>query len=198
MNQISRVFSDLTTTTGCNEGLPPIAVATRLFGIFARSVNVFFPVVENSSLERIIHIAYNSEGVEGCDQNRQLFFTILAIASLVAKRSNPNLPFFAGEYLQQAAWNLNDESCDHSSKTSQIFIFQRTLLVSIYLLLSPSSGDIWRNLGFAIRLFFDLSHRSFVEGDEELLLFHMLTRTLYCLERYDDPTHQIRRFKPLS
>lgn len=203
MNQNSRWFSGLATTTARtdNGDLPPIAVATRLFDIFARSVNVFFPVVENSSLETILHIAYNSDDVvvEGChDQNRQLFFTILAIASLVAKRSDPNLPFLGSQYFNQAIRHFDDASCNHASKASQIFIFQRTLLISLYLLLSPSAGDIWRNLGFAIRLFFDLSHRSFVEGDEELQLFHMLTRTLYCLERYDESQHAEpeERFRP--
>lgn len=179
--QNNRLFPGLSANY---PGLPSIAVATGLFDIFARSVNVFFPVVESLSLERILQIAYRSEDVEDSDQNRQLFFSILAIAALVAKRNDPSLPSLARAYFEQAAWRYN-VACDHSSKANQVFIFQRTLLISIYILLSPSSGDIWRNLGFAIRLFFDLSHRSFVEGDAELRLFHMLTRTLYCLERHD-------------
>ena len=179
-SQNNRLFPGLTANY---PGFPSMAVATGLFDVFARSVNVFFPVVETPCLERILQTTYRNEDVGYSDQNRQLFFSILAVAALVAKRSDPSLPSLARAYFEQAAWRY-DVSCDHSSKASQIFIFQRTLLISVYILLNPGSGDIWRNLGFAIRLFFDLSHRSFVEGDAELRLFHMLTRTLYCLERY--------------
>lgn len=164
-------------------GRPPISVASGLFNIFSRSANSFFPILEVTSLKTILSRCYEKDDDTAFGHSQELFYLILAIASLVAKRNEPVLASWADSYFRKATTRL-DTTCDHSSRPANILLLQRTLLICVYLLLSPKSGDIWRHLGFAIRLFFDLSHRPSMDADKDHNLFCTLTRTLYCLERY--------------
>lgn len=168
----------------CKPNHPPYSLALRLFEIFSKSINIFFPVLEQTSLESLLNSTYNmNESTQTSTKHEyELFYLVLAVSSFLSKRHDPGLGWLGEMWFKQATFDL-DPLNNHSSKQSQLFLFQRTILISIYLLLSPKSGDIWRNLGFAIRIFFDLAHRSSMDGERDQHLFLILTRTLYCLER---------------
>ena len=156
-------------------------MALSLFRIFSNSINIFYPTLKAQHVDEIVESAYNDQDCTRLGQDHDLFYLILAISSHVARKSDIGLPFTPSVYFEKAISHL--EQTRHSwIGPNQILLLQRTILICIYLLLNPSSGDIWRNLGFAIRFYFDLSHRpSEHDGiDEDLMC--ILTRTLYCLE----------------
>ena len=163
---------------------PSLDTATSLFSLFARSANVFYPVLEPAKLDEILSQCYATERDDAQGYTREFFYLVLAIGSHICKRNEVVLAAEADFYFRAATAAMSTNS-EHYSRKENIFLFQRTLLICIYLLLSPGSGDIWRHLGFAIRLFFDLSHRPSMEVDEFHDILCTLTRTLYCLERYE-------------
>ncbi|CAH0053871.1 unnamed protein product [Clonostachys solani] len=162
-------------------GPPDLSIATRLFAVFSKSVHVWYPIMNDESLQSLL-LCCSTETLDPCsDQKLELFYLVLAIASLLTKRAEPLLSSTPAAYFNRAISNA-DTNCDHSSGPSTLHMMQRSLLICIYLLLSPGSGDIWRNLGFAIRLHFDMSH-----GRSENMYLDeghhtMLARTLYCIE----------------
>lgn len=161
---------------------PPIAVASVLFRVFSYSVNVFYPTIKENHLATILETVYQP-GHVAPGQDWDIFYLIIAIGSYLSRKTGMEMAIAPHVYFQKAISHL--EQSRHSwIGQHQLLLLQRTILICIFLLLSPVSGDIWRNLGFAIRFYFDLSHRpSEHDGmDEELM--QMLTRTLYCLERY--------------
>lgn len=166
--------------------LPPISMAAGLFRIFSRSANVFFPVLEPTVLDQILSKAYESYGTEPATPMHELFYLVIAIAALIGKRNNAALAAQACSWFSQATSTMNT-GCDHSSLLDNIVLLQKTLLICVFLLLSPASGDLWRHLGYAIRHLFDLSHRPLTEEGEYRELLRTLTRTLYYLERYALP-----------
>lgn len=170
-------------STGQVAEAPDISIVTRLFAVFSRSVHVWYPIMNDESLQGLL-LCCSTEVSDPClDQKWELFYLILAISSLLTKRAEPSMSFTPAVYFDRAISNA-DTNCDHSSGPSTLHMMQRSLLICIYLLLSPGSGDIWRNLGFAIRLHFDMSH-----GRSENMYLDeghhtMLARTLYCIEGY--------------
>ncbi|KAH8887191.1 hypothetical protein GQ53DRAFT_328240 [Thozetella sp. PMI_491] len=163
---------------------PDLSTVLRLFAVFQKSVHVWYPVMNDDSLQSLLSCCHN-EPVDSClDNNQELFYLILAISSQLSKRAEPWIGFTPAAYFDKATSHV-DTSCNHSSGSSTLHMMQRSLLICIYLLLSPGGGDIWRNLGFAIRLYFDMSHGRF-ENINDLDEGHlaMLARTLYCIEGY--------------
>uniref|UniRef100_A0A8H7K7I6 Zn(2)-C6 fungal-type domain-containing protein n=1 Tax=Bionectria ochroleuca TaxID=29856 RepID=A0A8H7K7I6_BIOOC len=174
--------------TGENENTPgfefkrfPVSVELSLVLLYTRSANTFFPILDEYCLQRI-YASYRGEGTElNFDGNQDIIYLVVAIACQVRKKKEVSFACWATLYFDQALSNL-DTTCDHSSRPRNIQLLQRTLLICVYLILSPSSGDVWRHLGFGIRLFFDLSHLPSEDEDKDHDLFCMLTRTLYTLE----------------
>ncbi|KAF7563755.1 hypothetical protein G7046_g379 [Stylonectria norvegica] len=171
---------DLSTMVPCL-GFPPFSAAAGLVSLFQKSANTFFPVIASLSMEETLSHAYENDTSALLGQQSELFYLALAIASQVGKREDPLLAMCANAYFYKAL-SQSSTSCEHYSRASNLFLLQRTLLIAVFLLLNPASGDIWRTLGFAIRLFFDLSHRPSMDEDKGHHLFCLLTRTLYCLE----------------
>jgi hypothetical protein len=168
---------------------PPKEVALCLSSLFSRSINTFYPTMKDEQLEHIMAAPYDRNGsMTGHDQ--ELFYLILAISSQLAKGSNQSRDLNPEAYLRKAT-SLMERSHHRWLHVDQLFLLQRTLLISIYLLLCPGSGDIWRNLGFAIRMYFDLAHRPLETDDMDDGLMDMLCRTVYCLEG------QVTPFSPL-
>ena len=167
----------------CDTTLPPIALATSLFRIFSRSVNIFFPILKQTVLDEILSKIYENNGKGPPSPAYELFYLVIAIAALISKRNDAYLAARACSWFGQATSSM-DTYCDHSSLLENIVLLQETLLICIFLLFSPESGDLWRYLGSAIRHLFDLSHRPWVEAEEHRELLCTLTRTLYYLERY--------------
>ncbi|CVK98837.1 uncharacterized protein FMAN_08412 [Fusarium mangiferae] len=150
-----------------------------LLHLFSRSAHAFFPVLDETALQVMFASLYSIESF--LEQDRHgIFYLVLAIASSIAKKSEPTLACWAPSFFNKAIEKVTVVS-DHS-RTENIALFQRTLLICVYLLLNPDAGDIWRHLGFAIRLFLDISHRPSEDEVEDHHLFCMLTRTMYCLE----------------
>jgi Fungal specific transcription factor domain len=178
-----RSIPDSSTSTA-QVSRPDISTALRLFAVFYRSVHVWYPVMNDDSLQGLLSYC-NTEPLDSAlDHNQELFYLILAISSQLTKRVEHVVNFTPAAYFAKATSHANT-SCDHSSGSSTLHMMQRSLLICIYLLLSPGGGDVWRNLGFAIRLYFDMSHGRFenINGLDEGHLA-MLARTLYCIEGY--------------
>ncbi|UPL02929.1 hypothetical protein LCI18_013863 [Fusarium solani-melongenae] len=160
---------------------PPMSMAISLFQLFARSANVFYPVLQPAKLDEILAQCYAND--DGCLQSdtRQFFFLVLAVSSRIGQVGQANPSSQAEGYFRSAVSEMST-TCNHASRAENVALLQRTLLICLYLLLSPGSGDVWRHLGFAIRHFFDLAHRPSMEEDEFHDILCTLTRTLYCLE----------------
>lgn len=163
---------------------PSFSTVSRLFATFYRSVHVWYPVMSNAAFRSLLSSAQTTT-IDAClSPSQELLYLILAISSQLTRRSELQSGMTPAAYFSKATSNV-DTSCDHSSGSQTIHMMQRSLLICIYLLLSPAHGDIWRNLGFAIRLYFDMSHGRF-ENLDSLDESHlaMLARTLYCIEGY--------------
>ncbi|OKL59542.1 hypothetical protein UA08_05364 [Talaromyces atroroseus] len=177
----ARSILDSSTST-VQVSRPDASTALRLFAVFHRSVHVWYPVMNDDSLQGLLTYCYTEPLASCLDHNQELFYLILAISSQLTKRAEHGASFTPAAYFEKATSHV-DTSCDHSSGSNTLHMMQRSLLMCIYLLLSPGGGDIWRNLGFAIRLYFDMSHGRFenINGLDEGHLT-MLARTLYCIE----------------
>ncbi|KAH8667049.1 hypothetical protein BX600DRAFT_285340 [Xylariales sp. PMI_506] len=154
----------------------------HLFATFSRSAHIWYPVMDDASLNNLLSSSAIDRLGSALDHAHELIFLILAIGSQLTKRAEHCVSFTSIAYFERATAHL-DTTCEHSSTSSNLYLLQRTLLICIYLLLTPSAGDIWRNLGFAVRLYFDLSHRPAETSDpRDTSQLCMLSRTLYCLE----------------
>jgi hypothetical protein len=140
--------------------------------------------MSDDALQKLLPCCHVDPIESNLSPDQELFFLILAISAQLTKRVEPQIGLTAAAYFKRATANI-DTSCDHSSGSQTLHMMQRALLMSLYLLLSPGEGDIWRNIGFAIRLYFDMSHGRF-ENLDSLDEAHlaMLARTLYCIEGY--------------
>lgn len=147
-----------------------------------RTTNVFYKILDQSHLDHLMSDCYTTVAGAQRDQGHDMLYLVLAIAAHVGKRSDPRLAGHSDVYYTKATADMGT-ICDHASRDANIVLLQRTLLVCVYLLLSPGSGDIWRHLGFAIRHFLDLAHRPSLEEDKYHDIMCTLTRTLYALER---------------
>ncbi|KAF2798705.1 hypothetical protein K505DRAFT_96146 [Melanomma pulvis-pyrius CBS 109.77] len=161
--------------------LPPRSVSTALFALFARSMNVFYPTVSDPYMDTLIINAYSNQESPMATHEEDIFYLILAIGSKLSMKSDPGLALGPQVYFHKATYHP-ERSRDGWLHLDQLLLLQRNLLICTYLLLSPAAGDIWRNLGFAIRLYFDLSHRPSTNDDMNEGLMCMLFRTLYTLE----------------
>ncbi|CAH0059088.1 unnamed protein product [Clonostachys solani] len=158
-----------------------ISVELSLILLYGQSANAFFPILDEACLDRI-YASYRGEDPDpSFDYNQNIIYLVVAIACQVRKKKEASFAWWATLYFHEALSNL-DTTCDHSSRPRNIQLLQRTLLICVYLVLSPGSGDVWRHLGFGIRLFFDLSHLPSEDEDKDHVLFCMLARTLYTLE----------------
>ncbi|KAK1712972.1 uncharacterized protein BDZ83DRAFT_92302 [Colletotrichum acutatum] len=161
----------------------PESLATPIFNLFSRSINTFFPIFQPQILNNNLNAYYHPNATPPRPHNTPLFNLIIALGAQIGSKSTPSLYALAEHHFQNAIVSL-PVTCAHASRADNLSLFQRTLLICVYTLLEPSAGDVWRHLGFAIRLFLDLSHRPSMEEDEDHGVFCMLTRTLYTLERY--------------
>jgi hypothetical protein len=166
----------------CNDRLPPIATATALCQLFTRTTNVFYKILDQSHLDDLMSDCYTPSAGAQRSQGHDILYLVFAIASHTGKRSDPGLAAQSEAYFARSKLAMGT-TCDHASRDANIVLLQRTLLICVYLLLNPSSGDIWRHLGFAIRHFLDLAHRPSLEEDQYQDIMCTLTRTLYALER---------------
>ncbi|KAF2703245.1 hypothetical protein K504DRAFT_181238 [Pleomassaria siparia CBS 279.74] len=162
--------------------LPSITVSVRLFEHFSTSVNVFYPAIKQETLDRLLSDMYISSDETVMDaHDEDLLYLVLAIGSQLSRRSNSGLTHEPHVYFSKATYRP-ERTRDSWLRMDQLLLLQRNVLICLYLLLNPAAGDIWRNLGFAIRLYFDLSHRPSTNDDIDEELMGMLFRTVYSLE----------------
>ncbi|KAL2875593.1 hypothetical protein SGCOL_009210 [Colletotrichum sp. CLE4] len=158
----------------------PQTLATPLFALFSHSINTFFPILQPQTLTYILTTHYHnhapSPNTTTTNTNTPLFNLIIALGALIASKSTPSLLPLAESHFQTAIPSL-PTTCAHASRTKTLALLQRTLLICVYTLLEPSAGDVWRHLGFAIRLFLDLSHRPSMEEDKDHAVFSLSHKT---------------------
>ena len=160
---------------------PSNPASSTMFRLFANTIHVFYPTLKECQLKDLLLGSY-TEGFSPLSLDQDLFYLVIAVASLTVKDRDTGLPFTAHAYFYKATRH-SERSRTYWLSVDPLSLLQQQLLICIYLLLSPESGDLWRNLGFAIRLYFDLSHRP-SEDEIDKTLLAMLFRTLYSLERY--------------
>lgn len=170
---------------------PPQSLSAALFTLFSKSVNLFYPTVKEPQISRLLE--YSSNQVEAVDEHdyehdydHDIFYLIMAIATQLTRKWVHGQVYSPHVYFHKAT-HYPERSRKRWLQLDSLLLLQRHLLICIYLLFSPDSGDIWRNLGFAIRLYFDLSHRPTEHDNMDEELMTMLFRTLYSLERYIFP-----------
>ncbi|KXH38219.1 hypothetical protein CSAL01_08777 [Colletotrichum salicis] len=148
----------------------PETLATPLFILFSRSINTFFPTLEPQTLTHILNTHYHNHAPSHNTTNTPIFNFIIALGALITSKSTPSFLPLAESHFQNVTPSL-PTTCAHASRAENLALLQRTLLICVYTLLEPSAGDVWRHLGFAIRLFLDLSHRPSMEEDEDHAVF---------------------------
>ncbi|KAI1867245.1 uncharacterized protein JN550_007297 [Neoarthrinium moseri] len=167
--------------TPSEPAVPPVAVTSALSHVFTSSVNVFYPTLKGPHLDRIMSNLYRDQINRRGTWDRGLGYLVLAIGSKLGAGANIGITHTPEIYYAKALQLLQGRR--HNWRAlDQLSLLQRTLLICLYLLLDPASGDIWRYLGFAIRIYFDLSHRPAEDDDMDEELLSMLSKTLYCLE----------------
>jgi hypothetical protein len=160
--------------------IPPYSVSSALFQLFANSINIFYPTLQDNHLNNLMCTSY-AENRPSVDLDRDLFYLVLSVASLAVNGRETGLPIGSHVYFYKATCHPERSRADWLS-IDPLLLLQRQILICVSVLFNPESGDLWRNLGFAVRLYFDLSHRP-SELDNDRTLLAMLSRTLYCLER---------------
>ncbi|KAI5922374.1 hypothetical protein F4810DRAFT_674693 [Camillea tinctor] len=172
------LFSDSFHQDSCRPSRP---LALYLLNLFRDTVNTFYPVMHEKSLYNLLDHCYPDVEPTSFSHGHEIMHLILAIGACLVNGNILRVNFTPSMFIQKFL-SIQDLACDHASPADQLFFLQKTLLVCLYLLFRPGSGDIWRILGFAIRLYFDLSHRPLKDASMDNHLMIMLSRTLYCLE----------------
>ena len=131
--------------------MPSKMTASTILYLFSRSVNVFYPTIKYHHMNSLIQNGY-SQGFPN-SHDKDIFYLILAIGSQLSRTSQTSLPFASHVYFHKATYHP-EVSRATWLQLSPLSLLQRTLLICIYLLLNPASGDVWRNLGFAISFVF--------------------------------------------
>lgn len=169
-------FDNSIAAQGIEAVLPPLSSATALVKLFTQSVNIFYPTIHSQALDEMHLAAYNFPASFANSPEERIFNLVIAIALQLTQQDDTTVDFTPAAYFRKATYG-------HSSSTSQVLLLQENLLICIYLLLSPGSGDIWRILGLSVRVYFDMTHRPSDNEDPDQQLAVVLSRTLYCLER---------------
>lgn len=181
--EVETASSFMLSTLDLEIDRPARATASRLFAAFSKSVHIWYPILDDLSLHKLLLCSYDGQRFDRrFDHEKEMYYLVLAIGSQLTKKVESCAGLTSATYFEKATSRL-DTTCEHSL-SDNLWLLQRTLLICLYLLLAPSAGDVWRNLGFAIRLYFDLSHRpnEASDGDKVENTLRVLARTLYCLE----------------
>lgn len=175
--QFDRVF----TTSSPNPSLPAPQITIAIFGLFANSINLFYPTIVEQQLETILIAAQSDQGNTLAEYDQDLMYLIVAIGSRLSRQPDHQTTISSQDYFHKATHHP-ERSRDSWIHADQLLLLQRHTLICIYLLLNPAAGDLWRNLGFAIRSYFDLAHSPSTGDMSREDLTRLLFRTIYSLE----------------
>ena len=159
--------------------LPPQATTMALLGVFNNSMNVVCHVISMEALEQTYaSILAGNEGVDIFEF--QTLHLCLAISLQLLSRRDHSLSNTAQAYFKEVASDSGRISSllqRNSLKSLRVAI-----LLCVYVLLRPSSGDIWRLVGFASRLCLGMINTPRSEKEKET--FELLYQTLLCIDWY--------------
>lgn len=156
--------------------LPPEATASMLVEVFKNSINTLCYIINHNELDRIQTGLYeHTNGLDPFDVKS--YYLILAISLQVLSKGDPSLSATSAAYFQHA---MKSGSCE-SLKRYSITSFRSGMLICVYMMLRPHTGDIWRMIGFACRVCFDIGNMSKRTSEEEQE-YILVYRTLYSID----------------
>jgi hypothetical protein len=158
--------------------LPPQATTMALLSVFNNSFNVVCHVISMEALQQICANVY------GGNEPRDIFdlqtlHLVLAVSLQLLSHRDRSLSNTAQAYFQEVASDSGRISSllqRNSLKSLRVAI-----LLCAYVSLRPSSGDIWRLVGFASRLCLGMINAPRSQSEKET--FELLYQTLLCLDR---------------
>lgn len=158
--------------------LPPQATTMALLNVFNNSINVVCHVISLDTLQQTcIHLYAGNDCADVFEL--QSLHLILAISLQLLSKQDQSLSSTAQAYFQEVA----SDSGRISSllQRNSLRSLRVAILLCVYVLLRPNSGDIWRLVGFASRLCLGMINtpRSKVE---EKKTFELLYQTLLCID----------------
>ncbi len=140
---------------------PGREIAKALFDCYYQSIESFYPIIGLRNLQHILDSAYEpSPNIFTPAEAEVLFDIIIAISLWLSGKDDSRLLPVSRSIFRKVTVDSISKSTLGTSKTKTL---QITLLMSVYALLSPISGNPWRLLGHACRLC--------LEGISEKLLY---------------------------
>jgi len=158
--------------------LPPQTTTMALLSVYNNSINVVTNVISIEALHEICGNIYG--GSEATDIfELQTLHLVLAISLQLLSKRDHSLSNTAQAYFKEVASDSGRISTLLQRDSLQSL--RVAILICIYVLLRPSSGDIWRLVGFASRLCLGMiSTPRSVNAEKET--FELLYQTLLCID----------------
>lgn len=158
--------------------LPPQATTMALLSVFNNSFNVVCHVISMDALQQICANVYGGNDCTDIFDLQTLHLVLAVSLQLLSHRDN-SLSNTAQAYFQEVASDSGRISSllqRNSLKSLRVAI-----LLCAYVSLRPSSGDIWRLVGFASRLCLGMINAP--RSDKlEKETFELLYQTLLCID----------------
>ncbi|OQV06540.1 hypothetical protein CLAIMM_11092 [Cladophialophora immunda] len=141
-------------TASSTQGLPTGRTAKKLVETYRNSIERLFPVLGDQTMASMLAIAQNIEHAPPTGDERILVLLILAISTRLRSKRDSRLAGISAAYLRTAM--ADSDAFRRLSQQPGETGLRLTLLLSLYLLLDPLAGNVWRLLGYACRLCTDL------------------------------------------
>jgi hypothetical protein len=157
--------------------LPPQPTTMALLSVFNNSINVIARVISIDALQQTcLHIYAGNECTDVFEL--QTLHLVLAISLQLLSGRDHSLSNTAQTYFKEVASDSGRISSllQRDSLTS----LRVAILLCVYVLLRPNSGDIWRLVGFASRLCLGMINTPRTNTEKET--FELLYQTLLCID----------------
>ena len=158
--------------------LPPQATTMALLSVFNNSLNVVCHVISIEALHQTCAHIYGGNECTDIFELQTLYLVLATSLQLLSNRDH-SLSNTAEAYFKEVASDSGRISSllqRNSLKSLRVAI-----LLCVYVLLRPNSGDIWRLVGFASRLCLGMINAP-RSGKTEKETFELLYQTLLCID----------------
>lgn len=158
--------------------LPPQATTMALLSVFSNSINVICRVISIEALQQTCAYIYAGNDCTDVFELQTLHLVLAISLQLLSKRDH-SLSNTAQAYFHEVA----SDSGRISSllQRNSLRSLRVAILLCIYVLLRPNSGDIWRLVGFASRLCLGMINTP-RSNKSEKETFELLYQTLLCID----------------
>jgi len=158
--------------------LPPKATTLALISVFNHSFNVVCHVIGMEDLQKICDNIYNGNDCADIYELQTLHL-VLAVTLQMLSMRDKSLSITAQAYFHEVASNSGRIS--GLLQRNNLKSLRVAMLLCAFVVLRPSSGDIWRLLGFTSRLCLGMINAPRSDKSERET-FELLYQTLLCID----------------